>query len=182
MTRSKTIIATLAASLAVLLGTVGPASAVYPPNPTGGTIDIQASVGDTVSGATIQIEAADGFCPVPGTWSFTLNPGGIALLDGGATPAGAISLAAPLPALEAGTYTATFTCNPTLTATFTVDADGKFVSITDSGGTTGGGGSIVDTGSNTTGTTLQIAAIALAAGLGMLGLAAIRRRSNTAAA
>jgi hypothetical protein len=55
------------------------------------------------------------------------------------------------------------------------------VSVTDSGGTTGGG-EIPDAGSNTTGTTLQIAAIALAAGLGMLGLAAIRRRSTSAAA
>lgn len=180
MTRTKTLFAALLASLAVLLGSAGLAGA-YPPAASG-TIDIQAAVGDSVEGATVSVEAEDGFCPVPGTWTFILNPGNIALLAGGATPAGAISLSAPLPALEPGTYTATFSCGPTLTATFTVAADGTFAAITDSGGSTGGGGGIVPTGSSTAGTTLQIAAIALAAGLGMLGLAAIRRRSNTAAA
>jgi hypothetical protein len=181
MTRTKTIVATLAASLAVLLGTVGPASAAYPPSGSG-TIDIQAEVGSPAAGATVVVSIEEGFCPVPGTWTLTLTPGDVSL-GSGDTPAGDADVPAQIPAgLAAGTYTITFSCNPTLTASFTVDADGNIVSVTDSGGTTGGGGSIVDTGSNTTGTTLQIAAIALAAGLGMLGLAAIRRRSNTAAA
>lgn len=182
MTRFKVLLAGAAASAALVLGSAGGAAAVYPPSPSA-TIDVEATVGDSAEGATIAIAAADGFCPVPGTWTFILNPGNIPLLAGGATPSGAISLSAPLPALAAGTYTATFSCNPSLTATFTIAADGTFASITDSGGTTGGGGGgLPSTGSDATSTTLQIGAIALAAGLGMLGLAAIRRRSSATAA
>lgn len=180
MTRFKTLLTSGAAAAALVLGSAGAASAVYPPA-GGGTIDIQGTVGSPAAGASVVVTVEDGFCPVPGTWTLTITPGDIEL-DKGETPAGDITVTAQLPQLGAGTYTVTFTCNPSLTATFTVDADGNFVSITDSGGSTGGGGGIVDTGSNTTGTTLQIAAIALAAGLGMLGLAAIRRRTKPVAA
>jgi hypothetical protein len=179
MTRFKTLLTSSVAAAALVLGTAG-AAAAYPPSGSG-TIDIQGTVGSPAAGTSVVISVEDGFCPVPGTWSLTVTPGDISL-DGGDTPAGDINITAQLPELGAGTYTVTFTCNPSLTATITIDADGNIVSISDSGGSTGGGGEIPDTGSNTTGTTLQIAAIALAAGLGMLGLAAIRRRSNSAAA
>jgi hypothetical protein len=179
MTRFKTLLTSSVAAAALVLGTAG-AAAAYPPSGSG-TIDIQGTVGSPAAGTSVVVSVEDGFCPVPGTWSLTVTPGDISL-DGGDTPAGDINITAQLPELGAGTYTVTFTCNPSLTATITIDADGNIVSISDSGGSTGGGGEIPDAGSNTTGTTLQIAAIALAAGLGMLGLAAIRRRSNTAAA
>jgi hypothetical protein len=179
MTRVKTLITSGLAATALVLGTAG-AAAAYPPSGSG-TIDIQAEVGSPAAGATVVVSIEEGFCPVPGTWTLTLTPGDVSL-GSGDTPAGAADVPAEIPAgLAAGTYTITFSCNPTLTASFTIDASGNIVSVTDSGGTTGGG-EIPDAGSNTTGTTLQIAAIALAAGLGMLGLAAIRRRSTSAAA
>lgn len=199
MARLKTLLAGTAAAAALVLGSAGSAAA-YPPAGSG-VLDIQADVGDPSEGALVLVSITDNFCAVPGSWTLTLLPD--TPLSSGDTPDGNFFADGTLPALPAGTYTVQFVCSPvatdglsalvvtgeqTLTGTFTVDADGNFSRISDSlgtvpagGGGGGGGATLPDTGSDSTSTTLQMGALVVAAGLGMLGLAAIRRRSTTGA-
>lgn len=185
MNRVTSLLAGSAAAAALLLGVAGPASASYPPQPTA-TIDIQGTLGAPAAGANVVFAIDEFYCPTPGTYTTDIDGNEV---DASTTPTGAFEIEYSMPDLTAGTHAITFTCGTAapISGSFTIDAAGNFTSITDSAGTEsiavsgGGGATLPETGSDSTSSTLQLAALAMVAGAGMLGLAAVRRRSNVAA-
>jgi hypothetical protein len=184
VTRTKSLFATLLASLALLLGTTSLASAVYPPEvPTPNralriVVDEilyePANLDELAQAARVAIAQALGISidrlQIGSTARFFLLSTPTYLGSAVADSDGVVTFNFTVPAGFSGEHTVR--AEVTLADGSEVAYEHTIVIVSD----------IVDTGSNTTGTTLQIAVIALAAGLGMLGLAAIRRRSNTAAA
>ena len=155
MKRLILVLAAVVASFAV----ASPALA-YPP----GATELNVSSEAPTPGSSITL-TTDGFCG-GSVVTFTLTPGstvlGTAVADGSGLAT--ITVAAPS---SAGTYTITATAS---------DCPGYFAtaSITVSGG----GGGLPGTGSNST-PTLTLALIAVLAGVALVGVGALRRRTPT---